>query len=86
MNYKVFISGNKLHKEIVMDESCNGITIGTAKDSDVRLRAELFSTPFTVQIIKNGDTVKAVCSQGSYFTFDNIKTRRFGCASRSTHH
>lgn len=52
MNYKVFISGNKLHKEIVMDESCNGITIGTAKDSDVRLRAELFSTPFTVQIIK----------------------------------
>lgn len=73
MNYKVFISGNKLHKEIVMDESCNGITIGTAKDSDVRLRAELFSTPFTVQIIKNGDTVKAVCSQGSYFTFDNIK-------------
>lgn len=70
--YKVILSNNRLYKEIELSADIGKISVGTIKESDIRLNKELFFCEFKLDFIKNGDVWSINCSDNVYVTNDGM--------------
>ena len=60
--YKIIISNRNVYKEIEVAPEMNYLTIGTALDSDVRLRKELFFGTVQLCFQQINETWNVICS------------------------
>ena len=59
--YKIIISNKNVYKEIEVEPETNYLTIGTALDSDVRLRKELFFGTVQLCFQQINDSWNVIC-------------------------
>ena len=67
MDYQLTLYGNKIYKEIKIDESFESITIGTYKECQVSFKREKFLEDFRIEVKRQGDKYLALCSESICF-------------------
>ena len=71
MDFMLSIIGNKIYKEVRMDESIKKLSIGTRKDCQFRLKKDRFYSEFLINVIRRDDVYVASCSDEIYFETEN---------------
>lgn len=71
--YKIIISNKNVYKEIEVEPETNYLTIGTALDSDVRLRKELFFGTVQLCFQQINDSWNVICSDNVYFNLGDAR-------------
>ncbi len=71
--YKIIISNRNVYKEIEVAPEMNYLTIGTALDSDVRLRKELFFGTVQLCFQQINETWNVICSDNVYFNLGDAR-------------
>ena len=76
MDFMLSIIGNKIYKEVRMDENTKKLSIGTRKDCQLRLKKDRFYSEFLINVLRRDDLYVASCSDSVYFeTEDNTDIR-----------
>ena len=71
MDFKLSICGNKINKEVVLNEKLNGISVGTLKDCQIFLKRRGFFSDFKIDIKQSGEKYIASCDGDVYFSCDD---------------
>ena len=71
--YKVVLSNKNIYKEIEITSERKSLTVGTAMDSEVRLRKELFFGEIQLKFQMTDGLWSVLCSDNLYFDMGDVR-------------